>query len=146
MADAKRIFLFLKVLLLSFFSVALSKYFTWLSAVDLLLILFIFKGALILLCYNFAKLFAIGGETRIESSLKNWATALCSKRQEVLLLGWIFSTTFVPGRTGVLSLWQQQHDFRCCRAVCLLPALMSVELFGPSGDAWSELGGGFFYF
>lgn len=85
-ADAKRIFLFLEVLLLSFFSVALSKYFTRLSAVDLLLILFIFKGALILLCYNFAKLFAIGGETRIESSLKNRATALCSKRQEVLLL------------------------------------------------------------
>lgn len=64
MADAKRIFLFLKVLLLSFFSVALNKYFTRLSAVDLL----IFKGGLILLCYNFAKLFAIGGETRAESS------------------------------------------------------------------------------
>lgn len=68
--DAKRIFLFLKVLLLSFFLVALSKYFARLSVVDLLLILLIFKGALKLLCYNFAKLFAIGDETRIESILK----------------------------------------------------------------------------
>lgn len=82
---------------------------------------------------------------RIASFLKTWTTALCSKMQEVLLLSWTFSTTFVPDRTGVLSLGrQQQQDFRCCRTVCLLPGLKSVELFGPSSDACSELRGGVF--
>lgn len=64
--------------------------------------------------------------------------------QVVLLLSWTFSITFFPDRTGVLSLRQQQQDFRCCRTVCLLPGLKSVELFGPSSDACSELRGGVF--
>lgn len=55
MIDVERIFLFLRgcciaVLLLYSFVVTLNKYFPWLSAIDPLLTLMMFKGALLVNC------------------------------------------------------------------------------------------------